>query len=487
MQVTPLALANAAGPSIEAGCKLLLHGHVHVKYGMLQLHGGNAILLGGHVPVLVQKRKLVLEQLQKEGMVGVDPTIRALIGTHSAEEENDDDDDDDENDKDPADESFVMGGNGVGVGMGMGVPQDGQVVGAVPNHRTYYPPPPTIATRRTAPAPDAPAPAQAPLAPQRPPLMDRPGESPPVVAPLVPHHPPPAPPPPPLRTTTNPYHPSTSTVPATRNPLLAGAPSPAIRTTPHLPTAPVATYNPYTPLPATTMNSTAATVIHPHSTRAPFSTPAPAPLRTTNTPSPTRIAFAELYALLHRRLVVDDPFRPSSTIAAPTPSCCWLVDMKQWGTSIYFNVGKEKRMTGTEKKKNKVYHFEMRATFGIMSHNHNHNQNNSEQLPQQLIACQLPSTLIEPLFEASPSQLRTLARTDKAASQVITIRGGEKVRQVFFEPIRTWKATLLLSSSSPHSKDDNNDDNDANVNMDSGAERRLDDISDPILVLEPFE
>jgi RecQ mediated genome instability protein len=506
MQVTPLAVVNTAAPaaitpSIQAGCKILLHGHVIVRYGMLQLHSGNAILLGGHVPELVHQRKNVLEQLQKEGMVGVDPTIRALIGTHSTEEDEEDDENDNNDNSDPADERVVIRGDGTGTRTAG--PGERQVVAAVPNHR--HPSPRRVVVP---PAPVVPShPVSFAMDPPQPPWTDQPT--------AIPHHPPLASPPPPRRSsTTNPYQPSTSsTVPATatRNPLVGSGvvPLPATRTTSHLPAAatpplPVA-YNPYTPLPATTNSmapattaATTTTIRHSHSTRAPLSIPLP-PATTNNAtimtplptlpPPPTRIAFADLYALLHRRIVVvppphDDPsttVRPrTSTSTAPmVPSSCWLVEMKQWGTSVYFNIGKEKTTMGSEKKKNKVYYFEMHATFGDMSHNHNNHGGEPAQSSSHphLIACQLPSTLIEPLFEASPSQLRALARTDKAASQRMAQRGGEQVKQVFFEPFRTWKATFR----------DNDDKNNNNSGTDSGEGRRLDDIKDPILVLEPFE
>jgi hypothetical protein len=134
--------------------------------------------------------------------------------------------------------------------------------------------------------------------------------------------------------------------------------------------------------------------------------------------------------------------------------------MKQWGTSIHFNIGKEK--IG---KKTKVYHFEMHATFGDGSVGGDENINEVV-----VVACHLPSQWIEPLFEKSPSELRALSRTDKASSQDIATRGGERVRQIFFEPVRTWKASLIPTIIDT---------------MIPGT--RLDDIATPILVLEPIE
>ena len=71
-----------------AGLKVLLTGApITVRHGVLLLHPGNAMVLGGHVPELVQWQQQALEQAKRLAGVGVDPTIRALIGNQPQEED----------------------------------------------------------------------------------------------------------------------------------------------------------------------------------------------------------------------------------------------------------------------------------------------------------------------------------------------------------------------------------------------------------------
>ncbi|KAL7576087.1 hypothetical protein ACA910_000868 [Epithemia clementina (nom. ined.)] len=77
----------------HAGLKVLLTGPISVRHGVLLLHPGNAIVLGGHVPELVKLQQEALEQAKRVAGIGVDPTIRALIGTNPIAEEDEDGED----------------------------------------------------------------------------------------------------------------------------------------------------------------------------------------------------------------------------------------------------------------------------------------------------------------------------------------------------------------------------------------------------------
>jgi hypothetical protein len=64
-----------------AGCKILLFGPITVRWGVLICHEGNAAVLGGYVDALVEMQQHALQQAKQVAGVGIDPTIRALIGT----------------------------------------------------------------------------------------------------------------------------------------------------------------------------------------------------------------------------------------------------------------------------------------------------------------------------------------------------------------------------------------------------------------------
>ena len=70
-----------------AGLKLLLKGPLTIRYGVVMLHPGNATVLGGGVAELIQIQKQALEQAKQVAGIGVDATVRALIGTTPVEPE----------------------------------------------------------------------------------------------------------------------------------------------------------------------------------------------------------------------------------------------------------------------------------------------------------------------------------------------------------------------------------------------------------------
>lgn len=88
MEISPIR--NISVQSL-AGIKVLLKGPLEIRHGMLQLHPGCATVLGGKVDHLVTIQRQALEQAQRVAGVGVDPTVRALIGTTPIEQEQEDD------------------------------------------------------------------------------------------------------------------------------------------------------------------------------------------------------------------------------------------------------------------------------------------------------------------------------------------------------------------------------------------------------------
>lgn len=76
METHPLSTLSPHSPP---GTKLLLHGPITVRFGILQLNDANAIVLGGSVAEWTNVAEKVKERVRRERGVGVDPTLRALI------------------------------------------------------------------------------------------------------------------------------------------------------------------------------------------------------------------------------------------------------------------------------------------------------------------------------------------------------------------------------------------------------------------------
>jgi len=78
METSPIKNLSVSSPP---GLKLLLHGPIDVRFGILQLNNGNCTIIGGYIDswkeIWIQAR----ERAQKSRGLGVDPTIKALIGT----------------------------------------------------------------------------------------------------------------------------------------------------------------------------------------------------------------------------------------------------------------------------------------------------------------------------------------------------------------------------------------------------------------------
>ena len=76
MELTPLQNISV---NSHAGLKLLLHGPIEIRLGILLLHEGNTTVLGGSVQHLVDIQTKAQTQAQRMAGVGIDPTIKALI------------------------------------------------------------------------------------------------------------------------------------------------------------------------------------------------------------------------------------------------------------------------------------------------------------------------------------------------------------------------------------------------------------------------
>lgn len=86
MEVSPIKKLSR---NSQAGMKLLLKGPIDIRFGVLFLHEGNSIVLGGYVQHLVDIQCKALEQAKKVAGIGVDPTIKALLWNSDALENDD--------------------------------------------------------------------------------------------------------------------------------------------------------------------------------------------------------------------------------------------------------------------------------------------------------------------------------------------------------------------------------------------------------------
>jgi hypothetical protein len=76
METSPITnLSTASVP----GTKILLHGPIQIRLGLLQLSDENAFVIGGQVPSWRDIWTKAREKAQREKGLGVDPTIKALI------------------------------------------------------------------------------------------------------------------------------------------------------------------------------------------------------------------------------------------------------------------------------------------------------------------------------------------------------------------------------------------------------------------------
>jgi hypothetical protein len=82
MEISPIPSLSV---NTLAGTKLVLQGPITIRHGVMLLHAGNTIVLGGSVPELVEIQISALQQAKRMAGVGVDPTIRALVWNPEAQ------------------------------------------------------------------------------------------------------------------------------------------------------------------------------------------------------------------------------------------------------------------------------------------------------------------------------------------------------------------------------------------------------------------
>lgn len=83
MELTPVPKMSA---NSLAGVKVLLTGPITIRHGIAGWHAGNAAVLGGCVPELVQIQKQALQLAKQRAGHGVDPTVKALIWNHQQQD-----------------------------------------------------------------------------------------------------------------------------------------------------------------------------------------------------------------------------------------------------------------------------------------------------------------------------------------------------------------------------------------------------------------
>ncbi|OEU16671.1 hypothetical protein FRACYDRAFT_239266 [Fragilariopsis cylindrus CCMP1102] len=108
--------------------------------------------------------------------------------------------------------------------------------------------------------------------------------------------------------------------------------------------------------------------------------------------------------------------------------------------SLYFNVVKSKKNGNKSKKKEKKYEFFLSASF--KSADTTDGTGNNDAL---LLSCRIHPSLLDPHFSLPPHELRALSRTNTDESDRITTEGGQKVQKAYFSP-RFWRATLNLTT-----------------------------------------
>jgi RecQ mediated genome instability protein len=469
-----------------AGRKILLKGPVIVRHGQLLLTPANGIVLGGHVHALEQQQRQALQKAKQAAGVGVDPTIRALIGVDNEINDIMENEDQDEAHEASGDVLPRQPWNPV---VTQTTPSVTAAAAAAPMPSTRRGPQHT-ATLATA----TPTSAWAPSQQQQPqqirnqqppqnhyqqqqqPLQQRP------IQPTNQSQPQRTPPPTNrARPYVNPYatgssHSSASTAATTTT---TSNPYVQSRTT-----NTVASVNPYR-----NSNSTAAST-ESRSTTVNSTIPASS---NTSMISPSTIP----------RTVVPNPNEPnptttstssSSTTTSTTvpqrtniqnmtfPNLCILLtnlvqnrEMYQSYSEIFFRVTLTKAPVGS-------------VNFNVVKNKHHHKKDPTSQKYEYYIAllfagisdhdqrlcCRIHSSLLDPHFEVSAADLRSISRTDRERSHHITNAGGDRVKQHYFGPC-TWTASLYLPVEEVFG-DDNK----------TPAER-LTDLNHPIVMLQDPE
>lgn len=437
-----------------AGLKLLIKGKVIIRRGILQLHGGNATVLGGSVAELVRLQQLAIEKAKKQAGVGVDPTLRALVNI----QENADDD------EQPEDEAHEESRDAPVMPQPSTAPR-----APIPPPRDLPPPQSNSYARvndRTPPPIDLAMPSatarvrniaiNASSTIRSSPAVARPRQAPPLQQQLQTTGPNPyarsslstaAPvpsrnehsrsPPPVNRRPTNPYaNPgptiavastqAVTTVTGTatnaplstivnRNPYQSGLASNNSNELPRgepLREAPRATTN-FTPLQAP-LNTTITATTTPNTAVSSLMAPSPVP-------PPQTMAFGNLYSLIGQLVQNRQLFETYSQVV-------FQVAMRQLTDNIHFNI--DKNQDYKKNKKLPKYVFVTNATFGT---------NNDSRL----LACKVPPTTIERHFAKSATELRAMTKSNRVECDRLVKEGGDRVKaELFQSDIKLWKVTL---------------------------------------------
>ncbi|KAL3810459.1 hypothetical protein ACHAXA_008821 [Cyclostephanos tholiformis] len=76
METSPILKLSV---SSQPGLKLLLHGPIVIRVGLVELNGGNCAVMGGEVDSWREVWKKAKERVQREQGLGIDPTVKALV------------------------------------------------------------------------------------------------------------------------------------------------------------------------------------------------------------------------------------------------------------------------------------------------------------------------------------------------------------------------------------------------------------------------
>lgn len=137
MEVSPIANVSA---NSKAGLKLLLHGPIDIRLGILMLHEGNTTVLGGSVQSMVEIQIKAKEQAQRLAGFGVDPTVKALIWNPDTGMEDEDADEGEGESGDVTRRRITATGTLFGGTTAAGV-ADSRPVTSAPLHDQSMPPP----------------------------------------------------------------------------------------------------------------------------------------------------------------------------------------------------------------------------------------------------------------------------------------------------------------------------------------------------------
>jgi len=77
LEISPIETLSAQS---YAGLKVMVRGPMQVRHGVMLWTPGNVSALGGHVEALVEIQQAAIKQAQRVAGIGVDATVRALIG-----------------------------------------------------------------------------------------------------------------------------------------------------------------------------------------------------------------------------------------------------------------------------------------------------------------------------------------------------------------------------------------------------------------------